>query len=85
MALDWDSVSYIAAARNLLDGNGFHTFNRGDPYVWWPPLYPLLLAVASLEVFDPLAVAGPVNAVLFGLTIFVVARYLRRRLASRSW
>ncbi len=83
VALDWDSVSYIAAARNLLDGNGFHTFNRGDPYVWWPPLYPLLLAVASLDVFDPLAVAGPVNAVLFGITIFVVARYLRRRLASR--
>ena len=82
VALHWDSTQYIAAARNLLAGNGFHQFN-GTPYVWWPPLYPLLLAVASLDVFDPLAVAGPVNAVIFGLTIFVVVQYLRRRLESR--
>ena len=82
VALHWDSGVYIAAARNLLAGNGFHMFN-GAPYTSWPPLYPLLLAVASLDVFDPLAVAGPVNAVIFGLTIFVVAQYLRRRLESR--
>ena len=82
VALHWDSGAYLAAARNLLAGNGFHLFN-GSPYTRWPPLYPLLLAVASLDVFDPLAVAGPVNAVIFGLTIFVVAQYLRRRLESR--
>ena len=82
VALSWDSTQYIAAARNLLASNGFHQFN-GTPYVWWPPLYPLLLAVVSLDVFDPLAVAGPVNAVIFGLTIFVVVQYLRRRLESR--
>ena len=82
VALHWDSGAYLAAARNLQAGNGFHMFN-GTPYTSWPPLYPLLLAVASLDVFDPLAVAGPVNAVIFGLTIFVVAQYLRRRLESR--
>ncbi len=82
VALNWDSGAYLAAARNLQAGNGFHMFN-GTPYTSWPPLYPLLLAVASLDVFDPLAVAGPVNAVIFGLTIFVVAQYLRRRLESR--
>lgn len=82
VALHWDSVSYVATARNLLAGNGFHTF-AGSAHVSWPPLYPLLLAVASLEVFDPLAVAGPVNAALFGLTIFVVGQYLRRRLEAR--
>ncbi len=49
----------------------------------WPPLYPLLLAAVSLGVFDPLDVAGPLNAVIFGLTIFVVGRYLRQRLESR--
>ena len=49
----------------------------------WPPLYPLLLAAASLFVFDPLDVAGPLNAAIFGLTIFVAGHYLRQRIHSR--
>ena len=80
--LHWDSVIYITVARNLLAGFGFNDYT-GHTYVSWPPLYPLLLAVASLDVLDPLDVAGPVNAALFGLTIFVVGQYLRRRLESR--
>ena len=82
VALHWDSVNYIAVARNLLAGAGFHEYS-GAVYVSWPPLYPLLLAVVSLDVLDPLAVAGPVNAALFALTIFVAGRYLQRRLESR--
>ena len=42
-----------------------------------------MLAVVSLDVLDPLDVAGPLNAALFGITIFVVGQYLRRRLDSR--
>lgn len=80
--LYWDSIEYIAVARNLLAAEGFTSYNGGH-YSMWPPLYPLLLAAASLGVFDPLEVAGPLNAALFGLTIFVVGRYLRQRLASR--
>ena len=82
VGLHWDSGVYLAVARNLLDGAGFRDYGRGV-YVAWPPLYPLALAVFSLDVLDPLAVAGPVNAALFALTIFVVGRYLRRRLESR--
>ena len=77
-----DSVNYISVARSLLAGNGFIQFD-GDIYHQWPPLYPLLLAAASLGVFDPLTVAGPLNAGLFGLAVFVVGMYLRTRLASR--
>ena len=80
--LHWDSVIYVTVARNLLAGAGFSDYT-GHTYVSWPPLYPLLLAVASFDVLDPLDVAGPVNAALFGLTIFVVGQYLRRRLESR--
>ena len=78
--LHWDSINYIAIARNLLAGKGFLQL-AGAPY--WPPLYPLLLATASLNVFDPYAIAGPLNAIAFGLTIFVTGRWLRRRLTSR--
>ncbi len=78
VALGTDSAHYIHAARSLLAGEGLLRF-----YSDWPPLYPLLLAVASLGIFDPLDVAGPLNAVIFGLTVFVVGQYLRQHLESR--
>ena len=82
VGLTADAVNYISVARSLLDGNGFTEFN-GDIYHGWPPLYPLLLAAASLGIFDPLTVAGPLNAALFGLAVFAVGMYLRTRLESR--
>ena len=82
VALHWDAVNYVATARNLLAGSGLREYSDAV-YVAWPPLYPLVLAVVSVDVLDPLAVAGPVNAALFALTIFVAGQYLRRRLESR--
>ena len=81
VGLDWDPVYYISVARNLAGGDGFTGFN-GDIYLLHPPLYPLLLAAAGLLVIDPYTVAGPVNAAIFGLTIYVAGRYLRQRLQS---
>ena len=81
VGLHWDSSTYVVVARNLLDGVGFRQLFK--TYVGYPPLYPLLLAVVSVDVLDPFDVAGPVNAALFGCTIFVVGQYLRRRLESR--
>ena len=86
-ALHWDSVEYLGVARNLLAGDGFLHFD-GSFYDLWPPLYPAALAAATLGVFDPLQVAGPLNALCFGLTVFVGGRFLVRRLHSpflRVW
>lgn len=80
--LAWDSINYFAVARNLLAGEGFTDFD-GTPSTLWPPLYPLLLAAASLGLFDPAEVAGFVGVVVFALTIFVLSGFLRERLASR--
>lgn len=77
-----DSAHYIAAARSLLAGEGVLRFD-GTPLTSFPPLYSMLLAAASLGMFDPLAVAGPLGAAIFGLTAFVVGRYLGGRLESR--
>ena len=83
VALGPDGINYLAIARNLLAGQGFTDFD-GAVSTLWPPLWPLLLAAASgLGLFDPLTVVGPLNALLFGATVFVVGRYLERRLASR--
>ena len=82
VGLSWDSVEYISVARSLLAGDGFTRF-FGGVYKAFPPLYPVLLAAASLFLFDPRDIAGLLNAVIFGLTIFVAGRYLRLRLQSR--
>ncbi len=82
VSINTDSVFYITVARNLLEGEGFVTLTK-ELYVQWPPLYPLLLAGASLFIFDPLDVAGPLNAAIFGLTIFAAGQWLRQRIHSR--
>lgn len=68
-----DAVKYIAVARNLISGDGYYYFYaRPQPYVMWPPLFPTLLA--GLGIFgktDPLVLAPLVNAVLFGLNIYL--------------
>ena len=76
-----DSLVYLSIAENLLAGQGFTQYH-GGAVGFWPPLYPLSLAAASLGLFTPLAVAGLLNAALFGLTIFVTGQYLRQRLQS---
>ena len=63
-------------ARRLQDGDGFAGF-LNYPYGSFPPLYPMLLAAAGFFVFDPHAVAGPLNAACFGLTVLVLGWWLR--------
>ncbi len=73
-----ESVYYIGAAENLLIGEGWT--DNGI----LGPLYPALLTLLGfLSGFEPRAVAGPLNALLFGLTVFIVGHWLRRRIASR--
>ena len=89
VGLGWDSINYISVARNLLAGEGFvqdtfvETTEGSLDYTMWAPLYPSLLAASSFLVFDPWDIAGPLNAVIFGVTVFVAGRWLRRRIQSR--
>ena len=76
-----DSMYYISVARTLQAGEGI-TAAAGMHYTDWPPLYPIVLAVAGLGWADPLDVVGHLNVAAFALTIFAVGRYLRRRLES---
>lgn len=66
-----DSVGYIGTARNLITGAGFISYG-GSPTVEWPPLYPALLAlVGGTFETDPLLLANVVNALIFGLIVYV--------------
>ncbi len=88
-ALHWDSADYLGAARGLLDGDGLiHYWNKdvahqSSLYEFWPPFFPMLLAASSLGVFDPQDVAGPLNAVCFGLTVLVAGHWLHQHLRLR--
>ena len=81
--IQYDSVVYISVAHNLLAGDGFATF-LGYPFTSWPPLYPILLAATSLNLFTPHDVSGTLNAILFGTTVFVAGMWLRKRLESQA-
>ena len=83
VGLELDSAHYIGVAKKILAGEGFTEPFGGGQYNGWAPLYPALLAAASFFVFDPRDVAGPLNAVIFGLTVFVAGRWLRRRVRSQ--
>jgi hypothetical protein len=66
-ALSDDSYYYISSARNLLAGRGF------DLTPIFPPLLPLLLSVVGAFKVDPLISVRWVNAILFGINIFLIA------------
>ena len=82
VGLSADFITYISTARSLLAGDGFIQIYDWA-YLHWPPLYPMLLVAAGLGQFDPYAVAGPLNAAAFGLTIFFAGQYLRQRIQHR--
>lgn len=81
--LNWDAVAYICIARNLLAGEGYAGCGGLGAVEYWPPLYPALLAAASLPGFDPHDAAGPLNAAILGALVFAAGQWLRRNLASR--
>ena len=82
VSLGPDGVIYISVARNLLVGEGFVNWTGGH-YVSWAPLWPALLAFASIPGLDPYGVAGLANAGALGLVIFISGSWLRKHIESR--
>lgn len=72
-----DSADYISTADNLIR---FHKlFDYGnDPFISWPPLYPILLAgISSLTGFDTFLVGWVLNAICFGLIVYLAGILFR--------
>lgn len=69
--LSSDSVMYISTARNIANGSGAVGYDQ-TPLVVFAPLYPALLALIDY-VFgvDPVSSARIVNAILFGLIVYL--------------
>ena len=80
-AIGGDSLLYLSVAENLLDGNGFVEYNTKRLYLDGTPLFPLALAGVGLFGAEILEAARYLNAAALGLTVFVTALWLRRRVA----
>jgi len=71
IGLSPDSVTYIAVARHVLQGQGLTGYD-GMPHTEQPPFYPLVLASAAyVSGSDPLQVARPVSVALVVVIIFL--------------
>jgi len=66
-----DSVTYLSAARNIIQGNGFTSFDN-LPVVDFPFAYPFLLTVISFFTrLDPLQFGCVLNGLLFGMLLYI--------------
>ena len=73
-----DSVAYIYASRSFLNGNGLKYFGYEAPYVQWPPLLPVVLAVFGGLGIDAFTASILINIISFSLTIFFTGAWLNR-------
>ena len=79
-----DSVGYIATARHIATGAGTITYD-GTPLLAQPPLYPALLATIDyIFGIDPLSSAHIVNAILFGLIVYLSGLLFLKHLKSST-
>lgn len=74
LGLSDDSIAYIAGARSMLAGNGYREawLASNGPVTHFPPAFSGLLAFIGLFGLDPLRGARFLNALLFGLNIFLL-------------
>jgi hypothetical protein len=66
LATSRDSAEYLLTSLNLAKGNGFISFS-GAPYILWPPLYPMLLAlIQRMSGVSPLEAASVLQWITWG-------------------
>lgn len=71
-----DAVKNLSVAESLLAGRGFFE-HTGAPLIYWPPLYPLLLAGLSLlSGLDIFYVGWYLNVLLMGVNVFLAGRLI---------
>ncbi|HEX7230366.1 MAG TPA: glycosyltransferase family 39 protein [Candidatus Binatia bacterium] len=76
-----DSIVYIGAARNILDGRGVQFLNDvGEiaPVVQYPPLYSVMIAALGALGLDPLEGARWLSIFFYAVTAFLSASIVRR-------
>jgi len=78
-----DSISYISASQSLLEGKGLRNYD-GSLFIHWPPLYPLLISVFNLLKIDSQLAVRILNALTFGLIIFLSGKIFQETFRSKA-
>lgn len=76
-----DSVHYAMGAESILTGKGYARLSGGGevrPITGFPPFYSLVLAVVGLSKVDLFEGARILNAILFGISIFLTSLLIFR-------
>ena len=89
-----DSIAYITAARNLLNGRGISLLfdsNGNQLNLWlpridnelyhilpWPPLFPFIISIFGFAGFNLIESARWINAILFGANIALILLIIRK-------
>ena len=79
-----DSVTYLAAAAGLRDGDGLRGAD-GGAYVAFPPLLPALLALVSGGRQSAVDVSRGLNAAAYGVTVFLTGLLVLRCTGSGAY
>ncbi len=78
-----DSIHYVSVAENLLKGRGFIDYAQ-MPLILFPPLLSVLLAgLAWIFRADVFLVGWGLNAVLWGVNIFLSGYFLKRVFSAK--
>ncbi len=78
-----DGTNLLWAAKNVIAGRGFLA-SDGQPMVEWPPLFPALVALASVGRIDTWSAVRFMNALSFGLIIFLAGKVFLGSFRLRS-
>jgi hypothetical protein len=79
-----DSVFYVGAARNIVDGAGFRPPPGLQALGHFPPLFTLVVATVARLGLDPLDAARVVNIAVLGMTVLLVGLVLRASTGSKA-
>lgn len=78
-----DSIYYISAAHSVKEGHGFMQFDD-TPFVLFPLVFPSFLVLVELISGKDIVLMAPyINALLFGVTIFLSGTMLERMNLSK--
>ena len=80
-----DTRMYMEYAESLASGDGFlsELKSYNDYLIWWPPLFPVVLAFFGLLGVEPAESGRYLNAIVFGLIILVAGYWLYKHIRSR--
>lgn len=87
IAVTGDSVTYISAARSIVNGNGVYFLAPDSTWramTQFPPVYPFALAMGSIPFGNTFTSAHAINIMLLVCTVLIVGR-LNYRLTRSHW